>query len=78
MWMKLSAGIFALFGIVVMGIAIFEKKEEIDKWQVSSTSLTQMFIDKILKSSPTIVKRIGLFLMGLGVTVLCTLGLIWG
>ncbi|MFG3614128.1 hypothetical protein M2M59_13905 [Rummeliibacillus sp. G93] len=60
--------IFAIGGFFLMGGAIFGKKEDIDSFKVGSGSistLVELIYEFTYIFSPTLIKRILLFLLGL-------------
>jgi hypothetical protein len=70
--------ILALFGYFLMWFAVFGKKKDIDNMSTGvSTSLVELIFDLTYKFSPTLVKRILLFLLGLFTAFIFTMGVIF-
>ncbi|EZP77556.1 hypothetical protein H839_07984 [Parageobacillus genomosp. 1] len=78
MWLKVLLAILALFGYFLMWFAVFGKKKDIDNMSTGvSTSLVELIFDLTYKFSPTLVKRILLFLLGLFTAFIFTMGVIF-
>jgi hypothetical protein len=70
--------ILALFGYFLMWFAVFGKKKDIDNMSTGvSTSLVELIFDLTYKFSPTLVKRILLFLLGLFTAFIFTMAVIF-
>ncbi|WP_150285558.1 hypothetical protein [Rummeliibacillus sp. TYF-LIM-RU47] len=68
MGINIIFAIFAIGGFILMGGAIFGKKEDIDSIRVGSGSistLVELIYEITYIFSPTLIKRILLFLLGL-------------
>ena len=78
MWLKVLLGIIAISGILVMWFSVFGKKKDIENFPLgSSSSLAELIFDTTFKFSPTLIKRILIFLLGLAVALFCTMGVIY-
>ncbi|RRN71279.1 hypothetical protein EI200_11210 [Peribacillus simplex] len=77
MWLKVSLAIFAILGYVLMGYAIFGNKKKIDDMYMgNSSSLIEVILDLTYEFSPTLIRRILLFLLGLICAFIFTMGVI--
>ncbi|MEK4012783.1 hypothetical protein [Peribacillus sp. FSL M8-0224] len=77
MWLKVSLAIFAILGYVLMGYAIFGNKKKIDDMYIgNSSSLIEAILDLTYEFSPTLIRRILLFLLGLICAFIFTMGVI--
>ncbi|MFF2500173.1 hypothetical protein [Peribacillus sp. NPDC058075] len=77
MWLKVSLGIFAILGYFLMGYAVFGNKNKIDDMYTgTSSSLIEVILDLTYEFSPTVVRRILLFLLGLVTAFIFTMGVI--
>ncbi|MGE6721391.1 hypothetical protein ACQKGD_29345 [Peribacillus frigoritolerans] len=77
MWLKVSLAIFAILGYFLMGYAIFGNKKKIDDMYIgNSSSLIEVILDLTYEFSPTFIRRILLFLLGLICAFIFTMGVI--
>ncbi|MCK1981976.1 MULTISPECIES: hypothetical protein [Peribacillus] len=77
MWLKVSLAIFAILGYVLMGYAIFGNKKKIDDMYIgNSSSLIEVILDLTYEFSPTLIRRILIFLLGLICAFIFTMGVI--
>ncbi|MFP3511466.1 hypothetical protein ABEY41_26730 [Peribacillus butanolivorans] len=77
MWLKVSLAIFAILGYFLMGYAIFGNKKKIDDMYIgNSSSLIEVILDLTYEFSPTLIRRILLFLLGLICAFIFTMGVI--
>ncbi|MFE5430533.1 hypothetical protein [Peribacillus simplex] len=77
MWIKISLGIFAILGYYLMAYAIFGNKKKIDDMYIgASSSLLEVIFDLTYEFSPTLIRRILLFLLGLICAFIFTMGVI--
>ncbi|MFK9120792.1 hypothetical protein ACJEBK_28765 [Peribacillus frigoritolerans] len=77
MWIKISLGIFAILGYYLMAYAVFVKKRKIDAMYIgASSSLLEVIFDLTYEFSPTLIRRILLFLLGLICAFIFTMGVI--
>ncbi|KRF61489.1 hypothetical protein ASG99_25355 [Bacillus sp. Soil768D1] len=77
MWLKVSLAIFAILGYFLMGYAIFGNKKKIDDMYIgNSSSLIEVILDLTYEFSPTLIRRILLFLLGLTCAFIFTMGVI--
>lgn len=75
MGLKVLLAIFAITGLSLMLFAIFGKKKDIDNLYVgNSSSIVELIVDFIYVCSPTLIKRIIVFILGLLTTVIFTMG----
>ncbi|OZT10783.1 hypothetical protein CHN50_20315 [Priestia aryabhattai] len=78
MWLNLLLGIIAILGYITMWWAVFGKKKDIDNfWVGFSSSLVELIFDLTYKLSPTLIKRILIFLIGLFIAFMGTMGVIF-
>ncbi|QPC45592.1 hypothetical protein [Mangrovibacillus cuniculi] len=79
MWLKVLLALFATLGYWLMYFSVFGKKKQIDDMEGGGISFSffELVFDMILNFSPTMVKRILLFLIGLLLAVSSTFGLIF-
>lgn len=78
MWLKVFLAILALLGYILMWFAVFGKKKDIDNMYTGvSSSLVELIFDLTYKYSPTLVKRILIFLLGLFTAFIFTMGVIF-
>lgn len=56
--------IMAVFGVLLMGFAIFAKKEDIEESSASGSDLFTLIAKLVFVLSPVIIKRILLFILG--------------
>ncbi|MFJ7310002.1 hypothetical protein GTW56_21695 [Bacillus sp. EB93] len=77
MWLKVSLAIFAILGYFLMGYAVFGNKKKIDDMYLGpSSSLIELIFDLTYEFSPTLIKRILVFFLGLITAFMFTLGVI--
>ncbi|MFE4352455.1 hypothetical protein [Peribacillus butanolivorans] len=77
MWLKIGLGIFAILGYYLMAYAIFGNKNKIDDMYIgNSSSLIELILDLTYEFSPTLIRRILLFLLGLICAFIFTMGVI--
>lgn len=77
MWLKIGLGIFAILGYYLMAYAIFGNKKKIDDMYIgTSSSLIEVIFDLTYEFSPTLIRRILLFLLGLITAFIFTMGVI--
>lgn len=75
MLLKIVLLLISLCGYFLMWFAIFGKKKEIDNMFLGgSNSLFEFIYELSYKLSPTLIKRILMFLLGLFVGLIGTLG----
>lgn len=78
MLLKLFLALLAFLGYAVMWFAVFGKKAEIEKMDVGySSSLFELIFDLTFKLSPTLIKRILIFIIGLFTAGIFALGVIF-
>ncbi|UQD53137.1 hypothetical protein C0971_14730 [Bacillus methanolicus] len=78
MWLKVLLAILALLGYILMWFAVFGKKKDIDNMYTGvSSSLVELIFDLTYKYSPTLVKRILIFLLGIFTAFIFTMGVIF-
>ncbi|ART76722.1 hypothetical protein B4U37_12020 [Sutcliffiella horikoshii] len=74
MWLKILLGIIAILGILLMWFSVFGKKKAIDNMSMGgSFSLFELIFDLLIEFSPTLVKRILLFILGLAIAFVFTI-----
>ncbi|MEJ9230832.1 hypothetical protein LAV79_15365 [Peribacillus butanolivorans] len=77
MWLKVSLAIFAILGYFLMGYAVYGNKKKIDDMYMGvSSNLFELIFDLTYKFSPTLIRRILLFLLGLLTAFIFTMGVI--
>ncbi len=78
MWLKIFLVLLALSGISLMGFAVFGKKKDIENITGGgfSPGVFEFIFDLFFEFSPTKFKRVLLFLLGLVVAFIFTLGVI--
>jgi len=75
MGLKVLLAIFAIMGFVLMFFAVFGKKKDIDNLYVgNSSSIFELIVDLVYVLSPTLIKRIITFILGLITMVVFTIG----
>ncbi|MGD6833960.1 hypothetical protein ACQCT5_17440 [Sutcliffiella halmapala] len=78
MWLKILLGIIAILGILLMWFSVFGKKKAIDNMIMGgSFSLFELVFNLLIEFSPTLVKRILLFILGLAIAFFSTMGVIY-
>ncbi len=78
MWLKILLGIIAILGIWLMWFSVFGKKKAIDNMAMGgSFSLFELIFDLLIKYSPTLVKRILIFILGLAIAFVSTMGVFY-
>ncbi|KQL39290.1 hypothetical protein AN960_10020 [Bacillus sp. FJAT-25509] len=78
MGLKVLFGIFVIIGILVMWFSVFGKKNNIDDFSFGgSSNLVELIFDISFEFSPTLIKRILLFLLGLALALICTMGVFY-
>ncbi|MCA1322320.1 hypothetical protein LC085_20795 [Bacillus tianshenii] len=78
MWLKILLGIIAILGFMLMWFSVFGKKKAIDNMTMGgSISLFELIFDLLFELSPTLVKRILLFILGLAIAFFSTMGVIY-
>ncbi|WP_332650227.1 hypothetical protein [Lysinibacillus sp. 54212] len=75
MWLNILLALIAFLGLYLMWFSIYGKKRDIESIYTGSTSSFIEFIVTLAYTfSPTIMKRVITFLLGLLVAVFCTIG----
>ncbi|MGG3802985.1 hypothetical protein [Metabacillus fastidiosus] len=78
MWLKIFMGIIASSGIWLMGFSIFGKKKHFDNMPIGFTfNLFELIFDLIYNFSPTLIKRLLVFLIGLVTSLIFIMGIIY-
>lgn len=77
MWLKVCLATFAIMGYYLMVYAIFGNKKKIDDMYIgASSNFIEMIFDLTYEFSPTIIRRILLFLLGLITAFIFTMGVV--
>ncbi|MBM7621124.1 hypothetical protein JOC95_002997 [Bacillus tianshenii] len=78
MWLTILLGIIAILGLLLMWFSVFGKKNAIENMTMGgSISLFELIFDLLIELSPTLVKRILLFILGLAIAFFSTMGVIY-
>ncbi|MCA1063790.1 hypothetical protein QTG56_00990 [Rossellomorea sp. AcN35-11] len=80
MWVKILLALLALSGFWLMWFSVFGKKKHIDELdgrEGVSISFFELVFDLVLNLSPTLIKRILLFILGSVIAGISTIGVIY-
>ncbi|MED4530651.1 hypothetical protein ABET51_01280 [Metabacillus fastidiosus] len=78
MLLKIFMGIIASSGVWLMGFSIFGKKKHFDNMPISFTfNLFEVLFDLIYNFSPSLIKRLLAFLIGLVTSLIFIIGIIY-